>query len=430
MPSICSNIENFWHENYLFVSQEILRSPGLKIRFGGDIGPQKSDAVFERVGLYFDTLIVPDPMLRVASLPDDVNKTKDYYLLKYGIEQVLAKDIYLADVYPPIAVLVADSELAGNDRGFQGLSSLAQIDCVILTNELYNQKFDNFDEVQTFFSRFQDIQEAVGEVQKPDLFFWDEDAALLPSAQLEAILQRDNLDWDRKELSSKLQGPNYLPFMFMGRMMQINDIVHRSYYQGVHPLVVAPVSYHWLAWKLNANQQQLVSNGFGMQNVLELKLTNALLSDDLMWLSNVTISDLIELRRKGYLSELRSTIQKETDRFSNAKLDELEGIAPQVDYNLRAVLQQHQDEIEKLDKSFRSELALSGSTFLLSLAAAVQPSLSPLAPNWMTTIGSVIGTTSLHGVVKATIEYLRDRKSLGKSPIGILWKARNKSQKD
>ena len=51
---------------------------------------------------------MPDPLLRVVTLLDGVVKTKEYYLIKYGISHVLTKDFYLTDVDPPIAVLAAD----------------------------------------------------------------------------------------------------------------------------------------------------------------------------------------------------------------------------------------------------------------------------------------------------------------------------------
>ena len=251
LPDFFRTIDEFWKSVYSEVEHEINRLPGITARFGGDIGPQLNDSVFERTGLYFDTIIVPDPLLRISKIPAEIAKIKDYYFLKYAIEQVIAKDTYLADTYPPIAVLTADPELA-KDRRFDELNNLAKIDCVLLTNALYGQDFDNYQEVSDFFAKFASLQDAVKEITHPEIFFWIEDVPREPLAQLDAIIKRESLDWDIKKFIDTNKA-GYLPFMFTGRMMQINDIIHRAYRQNSHPLIAAPVSFHWLTWKIQAN---------------------------------------------------------------------------------------------------------------------------------------------------------------------------------
>ena len=42
--------------------------------------------------------------------------------------------------------------------------NLAKIDCVLLTNALYDQDFDNYQETSDFFTKFASIQDAVKEI--------------------------------------------------------------------------------------------------------------------------------------------------------------------------------------------------------------------------------------------------------------------------
>jgi hypothetical protein len=153
-------------------------------------------------------------------------------------------------------------------------------------------------------------------------------------------------------------------------------------------------------------------------------LTNALLSRNLDWLSNIPLKSLIEMRRKGYLSELRSLISQETNRFTTSRLDNLEKVINQVDYNISTALEKHHDQINKLDSEFRSEMSILGSTFLISIMGIIQPFLMPLSNQWVSTLSSVIGTTSLASIVPATIKYIKGKKTLGKTPIGILWETK------
>jgi hypothetical protein len=88
MPDVCRHVMQFWKEKGTRITAAVNSFPGLKARFGGDIGPQRKSQFFEKVGLYFDTIIVPDPLLRIATLPSPAEKNRDYFILKYGIAQV------------------------------------------------------------------------------------------------------------------------------------------------------------------------------------------------------------------------------------------------------------------------------------------------------------------------------------------------------
>lgn len=426
MPTICATIDKFWSENSKIVNSELNKLTGFRARFGGDIGPQTEAAIFAKIGLYFDTIIVPDPLLRVATLPGDVIRTKDYYLLKYGITQVLTKDYYLADIDPAIAVLVADQELVKPEKDFSELEDMAKIDCVALVNALYMTNFDGFDEVEEFFSQFQNGEEAAREIQKPEIFLLDEDVPLNSIKQYEASLERTRIDLNFQNYPVKIDSAQFLLLKLKGRMMQINDIYRRSLVNNAHLLIGAPVSFHWLAWKVRSDQKML-SNQLEIESTLELELTNSLLSQNLEWLSNVPASALIELRKKGQLSELRELINKETSRYKNASLTDIAEITKQIDYNLSTALKNHQEEKMKLDKTFRSELAISGTTFLLSVASAIVPSILATVPLWLS---GIVGTTSLKSVIQKTAEYLRERKKLSQTPMGILWQARSDEKKE
>lgn len=426
-PAIYKVIENFWYTNTKIVNSELARLPGLRARLGGDLGPQFSDNLFQRTGLYFDTILIPDPLLRVSMLAKMSDKNDDYYLLKYCITHLLLKDIYLADVNPPIAVLVADKDLAGPGLQINELMNLAKIDSIILTNELYGQKFNDFNEVQVFFSRFQNLREAAQEVHCPELLILDENATVDPVSQVETCFEKSNKDWDLDKLPVEFQGAGFLLFSLIGRMNLANEALHSAYAQNAHPIIAAPVSFHWLAWKIRANQR-LVTQSIGIETKLELALTNALLSKNLKWFSNVPIEALIELRRKGRLSELRSIIRQETGNFEGKEIENLEVIISQIDQNLYTALERHQEQLSELDKKFRLELAISGPSFLVSITAALQPAFASFLPEWTKALGGVIGMTNLKAIIEATAKYFKERKALKKSPVGILWHAKKASE--
>lgn len=426
LPKFYNFVNEFWQLNSKTIDAEIRKLPGLKARFGGDIGPQISDAIFQRAGLYFESIVVPDPLLRIVRLPERLNKNEDYYFLKYSINQVMLKDVYLADVFPPIAILAGDVELENNN--IQDHSNVAKYDCVLLTNNLYEKNFDNYTEIQSFFNHFRSAREAITAARKPELLYWDEDTPLDPLEQWETNVKKARLDWKNQDSRKQTDHANFLLFNLMSRMLQANMVLFGASTYDANPLIAAPVSFHWLNLKIRVNRD-LIAQNLGLERNLDLALTNALLSRDLKWLSNIPLDSLIELRKKGQLSELRSVINQETVRLATSKLNNLDVITNQVDYNIKSALERHQEEIDEIDKVFRSEMSTLGSSFLLSIAGAFQPLLLPLAPEWIAKLSTIIGTTSLTAIIPATLKYLREKKTVGKSPIGILWQAKKQSLK-
>lgn len=429
--SVLSNLDSydafiidFWQTNHARVDALLSTQHGFKARFGGDIGPHWQDHLFERVGVYFDTVVVPDPMLRIARLPD-VMQQKEYYFLKYGIEQILLESVYLANVNPPLAVLVADHELMGETPNFQELSKIGELDSTLLTNWLYDVDLQDFDQARAFFGRFKSAKEAIEESAHPEVFFFAEDVPREKTVQLEALIKDSRLTSDENSLGMKFDSPEFLLSILMGRMMQSNDVLGRAQAQSAHPLMTAEVSFHWLATKIKLNQQFL-SQELNTKAIWELNKTNALLSQNLEWMSNIPLEALIGLRKKGQLKELRSLINQEMHLLSEASLDNAGEVASQVDYNLATALVTHQAKLKALDEKYRTELAISGGTMLASIIAAFQPSIAAILPGWLPAIGGLIGVSKLKDVVKAGIGYYRGRKELRKSPVGILWEAKKK----
>lgn len=423
MSEVCEKVVEFWKENHNVVTSELNSIPGLKARFGGDLGPQLKDHLFARTGVYFDTVVVPDPLLRVATLPEEGDKNRDFYFLKYAIAQIQFKEVYLSDVIPPIAALVGEPLLIEGKGSTDEVFSLARVDSVAIANELYDQKFDSFDEVREFLSKFPSVEEAVKEFARPELFLLNEYVPLDPLSQIEHDKKRTDRDWDTEKLPGEWHGPRRLLHILFGRMSQANDILQAAYMQGAHPLVQAPVSFHWLTLKIRTNQK-LLGEQLGLNPNLELIKTNALLAKNLEWLGNVPLHSLIELRTKGRLSEIRALINQGFNAFSNIPLLDIERVSNQIDYNLSVALEQHNEKVDLLNHELKSELAISIPTLLISVVAAFQPAYYTILPSWIIPTASLIGTAKLKDVIMSTSKYFKGRKALDKTPVGILWQAK------
>jgi hypothetical protein len=256
-----------------------------------------------------------------------------------------------------------------------------------------------------------------------DMFRFDEEAGNDPLRQIEALEKELRINLKEDELPEVWKGAQGVWLQLNARMMQANELLQASEELDAHPVIQAPISFHWLTTKVRVNSD-MIGNALGERLVPHLPLTNALLSQQLEWLSNVPLDALIRLRRQGFLSELRETIAGNLSELSTAPFDSLERITRQVDSNLQAALNRHQEQLQVLNQTLLRELALSVPTLLLSIAGAMQPLFGTMLPSWLPVAATVGGTVSLRDIISTTASHISERRRLGKNPIGILWHAR------
>ena len=145
-------------------------------------------------------------------------------------------------------------------------------------------------------------------------------------------------------------------------------------------------------------------------------------------MGNVPLDALIKFRQKGRLEEIRSLINKDFDELSNLSFQDISRVTNQVDYNLSTALAQHQEKISELNTNLKQEMIISVPTLLLSVVATLQPIFATTFPAWILPVGGVVGAYKLKDVITAAAKYYRERKSLGKTPVGILWEAKKQAE--
>lgn len=426
MPAIHSFVIDFWKRNENITNAEIQSLPGLKARFGGDLGPQLKNHLFERIGLYFETVIVPDPLLRVFMLPTMADKKRDFFVLKYAISLLQFKDIYLADTFPPIAVLATDPELTKPNAIFENIGEASKFDSIAVINKLYEEKLENYDEVMSFFQKFSNPENAVTNIVRPELFLVDETVPKDPLSQLGSYKELFHENFSLEEIESQWRGGQMLWFILSSRIFQANDVLHQATTQNAHPLIQAPVSFHWLKLKTETTQE-FISKELETDINIELLKTNALLSKELDWLSNIPLNTLVEFRQKGRLEEFRKLVSKDFSQLSDLSLQDVSRVTNQVDYNLSTAFEQHQEKMQELNTNLKQEMVISVPTLLLSITAALQPIFASTFPAWLVPVGGIVGAAKLKDVITAAAKYYRERKSLGKTPVGILWEAKKQA---
>lgn len=421
LPNIKSDIDRYWSSNYSEVYKLCNSLPAFKARFGGDIGPQKVFNTIERVSVYFDTIIIPDPIYRILYIPAPI-ETISFYLVKYAINQLMYKEAYICDLNPPIALLVPDNELLNNKKkGFQELINYGSIDSVLIMNKLFNKNLDSYDQCLSFLQKFENIDHVYREIIERDIIFWDETVSRDLSEQLESNKRKAYEHFNKEDFPFDVNDPRFLLFQINGRMMQVNDALVRSHENMASPLIKAPVSYHWLKQKIKANQSVFLDNKYESIN---LGVTNALLSEQTDWLGNLSLEQVTMLRKNSSITDLRQIINAEMEVLSNLDITNLEVINNQVDYNLNNAFIKHRANLEDITTELKRDITYKGISLLASATIALQPLVGNFLPIWSSYVGGLTGLSSISDVITSVKNFLKERKKLKQSPIGILFESK------
>lgn len=418
VPRIFEASHAFWlaHEDMMLAA--VRRLPGMKATFGGDVGPQRYFRQLERGGLYFDTVLVQDPLLRAMRIPELAAKTRVKMAIKYALELVWHTPLYLAPIAPPIAVLIPDKELGGTRQDFNARWAETEPWALLYWSEVLDKQFNDYAELEALVGGLRTSHEFLDLIKRPDLFRMDAEAASDPRSQWQAFLEEKagQMTVDPRQVDN----PAGILNMLASRLMTANDILNTAHTFGAQPLIGAPLSYHYTAWRGRAIQDRVLE-GIGTHIRADLPQTNALLGAGLDWLGNVTEHQLLMLREKGRLDEMRQLFRSAAEGLRSQPVSEVDSISREMDHRLDQGLRSHEEEIRQKDEDFQDELKAKGVSLIVSVIGAAAPLLFPASPAWLLSVpGFVSGTNNIGDIVNTVIKRTREKERLEAAPLAIL----------
>jgi hypothetical protein len=165
LPRFIEHIEQFWDQAGETARIHVEDTHNtLKGIFGGDLFPSHSQNIASKCGLYVDTLVLPDPFLRSRILFDRLSpKQSVFYLIKHGLNLLQYKELAIADVSPPIVVILPDTTLI-RDSEKDFIFGLGKRDAVMHAERLFGRGFSCFDELMDYGSSLDSIDKAASSV--------------------------------------------------------------------------------------------------------------------------------------------------------------------------------------------------------------------------------------------------------------------------
>jgi hypothetical protein len=416
-----TGVKEFWQLYGPVVYAHLEDLHALKCVYGGDMFPSYTANIACSVGLYVDTIVLPDPLLRAATFFRGMKpEALVYYTAKHALNALSYRELALADVEPPIVVIAPDN-VAIDESMPEYLRSTGMADLLLHCGRLFDRTFSSAQTLDTFLSRLSRSDQLLARLADPTRLLFDVDW----SGPLEDQIRR----YTEETLTNF--GPAIDPshvgqviwFCLLGRMMQINDLLFKSSQFRATPVIDAPTSWQYLLWKLEYDQQRAKQLLPEAHDVLLCKALQAQGSEELELISGMPPQVLIDLRREGALAQLRDTLRRGMDDIDLATPSALADVVDMVMANVSAAFSNHKQELAVLSASRRRFFGLEVAPWItvggISVAAAAAGNipLSVLAASL-----GMLGVPSAKELWKEGKALVSKGDELKRSPAGILFR--------
>lgn len=414
-------MREFWASCADAVHSHVEDASQLKAVYGGSLFPHSDTNVASRCGFYTDTIVLPDPFLRIWSLMD---RAPDSELMERVFENALAvlsyRELALADVEAPIVVILPDRMFLGDDADKQLLGTISRPDVLSHLELLFGRTFADIEEASNFCTSLDDVEKVLAELKRPERLLFDKEWSGDARHRLERALSTEPASEAHPETAG------WAVFMdALGRMHQANDTLRKSHQLGGTPLVDAPTSWDYFRWKLEYDASRFVGGG-----ETDLHLVNAVLNSSkegshLAWLGNVPVDALIQLRKDDALPELRALLGDGVQRLANLDPSDFGATEALVEANLKLAFAEHQKKVDDLRaKKWKfgavdigGWLAVGGVEIAAAITGTPLYGLTALAAH------QVLDVPRLKEIPSKFRELQSQDDSLRRSPVGLLFGA-------
>jgi hypothetical protein len=413
-----SELENFWATSEPAIQKyldELNHHSYLTSIYGGDISPSYTTSIARSVGLYIDTILLPDVLMRANEFSRTMQpQAAIYYTAKHALNLLNYKSLALADINPPIIIIIPNYSLF--DRSAHNTLIASSTDDLLLhCTKLFGRTFSNAEDLTIFLKSVSSPSELVAKLADPARLLFNIEEPVDPIHQLDQFLKEYGPMFNLRRSSEELG--NILYFSLLGRMLNSNKLLFESLHYNGTPLMDAPTSWQYFLWKY---EYDIERGNPSATRVDELLIPVAL--QGIEFLSNIPEKTLIELRQKGVLAELRETLRQNVHQIDIASPSVLNEVTQTVTNNLNEAFSKHKKELHdhtksKLTFGFEVGSLITGGG--LSIAAAATGNL-PLSIASISV--GMIGVPTAKDLWKQGKEMVEKSQKLKRSPTGILFR--------
>jgi hypothetical protein len=390
--------------------------------FGGDLFPTHDENIASKCGIYTDTIVLPDPFLRskhiFANYPQE---SRAYYFIKHAMNILQYKDLACADVDTPIIAILPDqSALQEEEKEF--FYSLGKDDSLIHAGKLFGRKFESFDELIEFAQELDTIERAVAEIGDETRVLFDTEWEGDVSAQLNQALESEHY-------KPFVDSPGMLlASQALGRMSVSNELLVKSRRLNGTPIIDAPTSWQYLAWKMEYDSERTES-ATGEHDLHIVRGLQDLAFNEMEWLGNIPPDALIDIRKQGAMDDIRAMLGNGINDIVNSNPANFHRSRDQIFDNINGAFQQHRKNIEELKaKKWKFAGKDMGSWMVMgSLGVTAAVTGMPVWGLAAIAADQMLDAPKLKDIPQSIRDLADESNKVKKSPVGMLFSVSKKN---
>jgi len=407
-----ASLHDFYGDHMLKAFAMAQSVKGMKLVFGGSsrFTPVHLDALQQTL-LYGDTFLIPDPVLPWL----EVERSEERFAGIQPLVQMHAllhlKPLVDADLpYPAIVVFPSfERLLVQNDPITKDRIGKLILDFFAHYLEL---DFEDETEIARYVNDNEDRFLEV--VERKKLFVAPNKSGNATLQEMLAAYLGEIHTWRSEQ---QVQIADRMPhgvLAMQGILERLEPQYHlweNSEELDAEPMMCMDAHWHYFKMCADIYNGRLINDGIlSSQSLVTLR---ALEGQEFQWLTNVPIPVLAQLRAEGANEQFRQRISEQVALLSHATLGDLDKVAYEVGRGIESLLRDHEKELGKLERDFRSRYALIGLGTLIGTAPLLYPALAPLAG-----VAAPLTLAAAYGGEK--VVQIRKRRELSRSLTGVL----------
>lgn len=419
LPDVVAALTEFWQAAAPSGTLQLQDGRQLKATFAGDVFPGHWENVVSTAGLYIDTIVLPCPIMRIASLADVLPRpafTEKF--IKHVLTAMSYRPIATADVATPVVVILPctdDFDAASRQRSVDAAAPMT----LRHTGRIFGTQFDSFDEFGDFCGRLAEPDQVIAAVKASERMVFNADWGQTPREQLMRLMADDlplPPQFDRRHAG------HHVFCHLLGRMPQALAAQDAAEQFGGTPMLTAETSWLHYSWLLDY-QAQKIGRGDQQTSAHVVRALTSESAGSLVWLGNVPPQTVMEIRQKGQAEEIRAILGKGIQELVHLDPQDYSMTSERVVRNLARAFLDHE---KALKEAKRKKLRLYGIDVPSCLAVggiAVAAAFTQSA-----TLGAVSGVLGIAGApnlkeIKTKYVALAAEEAARKaSPTGILFR--------
>jgi hypothetical protein len=403
--SLPQDIADFWKSHARELKQEIASQETLKLCYSGDLSPSNASALVNKLGLYVDTMLIPDPVFNITQQLNEISQRKFYLrsLIRHSLNIIKLKPLLEANLDSPIALIYPSTKIY--DPVFrEEIRKEAMKNTVRYLNQTFEIGLKEGDDPFEAMSAFKRPENLVKALKKPGNLIPDLTNPSIPEGFKD--FYEDSKRMYVKRFANVPAGYGLCGYVF-GRLMSFHDNFANCKEFAAEPIYDSPNSWKMFTWFLNdvfphgnvLTNEGLVANSIGVNNP--------------HWIGKLPDEKLVEARVNGDLHEIRSVLTSGINRMKYSPSKDLEKVTSKVQENLKEAFNEHQQRLKQIEKTLRRK-------YFLDYPLAVGGSLLGYIPHPVTIAASVPFTLAGWAGLYRDSKKIKASKSEGRI-IGMMY---------